>query len=348
MLILTAMLRKTVAAGLSALLVLLASGETTAASRGKKQRRRSPPRRSSAAPSLVVPAEASLWDLRVGEACRRGLGEARGAVVAMDPHTGRVLSVVNPAEGVSHAYQPCSVFKVVVAVAGLSEGVITPSTTYNCAGGCWLWPGHGPLDLRRALAESCNPYFEWVGESLGYEKIQRYAHLLGLGAPSGINLEGETSGRMPYTVGPSRVGHLASHAKGIATSAVQLAVLLSATVNGGIVFQPQVSGPGGFEPRERWRLPPGTVLTGLAEGFLGAVNEGSAADAFDPEVIVAGKTGTCSGVGWFASFAPADRPELVIVVFLRGGNGHKASAVGGRIYQDLYKRPLSIPAAGGR
>ena len=89
---------------------------------------------------------------------------------------------------------------------------------------------------------------------------------------------------------------------------MQLGVLLSATLNGGIVFQPQVSGPHGFVPRERWRLPAGTVLGGLAEGFLGAVNEGSASTAFDPDVIVAGKTGTCAGVGWFASYAPADRP----------------------------------------
>ena len=78
------------------------------------------------------------------------------------------------------AYQPCSVFKIVVAIAGLSEGVITPETRRTTARkGCWIWPGHGPIDLRRALAVSCNPYFEWVGERLGYEKVQRYAHLLG-------------------------------------------------------------------------------------------------------------------------------------------------------------------------
>lgn len=299
-------------------------------------------------PAVVVPAAASARDLAIGEACRQGLGGTRGAVVAMDPYTGRVISVVNPDDALLSAYQPCSVFKIVVAVAGLTEGAIRPETTHDCKGGCWMWPGHGPIDLRRALAHSCNPYFEAVGERLGYGTVQRYAHLLGLGTATGINVEGESRGLMPAFVPASRVGHLSSHAAGIRTSVVQIAVLMSAMLNGGIVYQPQVSGPGGFVPRERWRLPPQTVLGGLAEGFLGAVNEGSAASAFDPDVIVAGKTGTCSGVGWFASYAPADRPEVVIVTFVRPGNGHSASAVAGRIYQRLYKpAPLPTVSAGG-
>ena len=65
-------------------------------------------------------------------------------------------------------------------------------------------------------------------------------------------------------------------------------------------------------------------------------------------MIVAGKTGTCAGVGWFASYAPADHPEVVIVTLVRPGNGHSASAVGGRIYQRLYKpAPLPTVSAGG-
>ena len=326
------------------------AGDTLAdAPRSTARRRRTSTARPRlpALPALVVPASASARDLEVGEACRRGLEGTSGAVVAMDPYTGRVIALVNPQRAMATAYQPCSVFKVVVAVAGLTEGVITPESTYNCTGGCWIWPGHGLVNLRKALAQSCNPYFEWVGERLGYERVHHYAELLGLGAPSGINLAGEAAGRIPVAVRPSQVGHLSSHAAGIATSAVQLGVLLSATVNGGIVYQPQVSAPDGFVPHERWRLPAGTVLEGLSDGFLSAVNEGSAASAFDPDVIVAGKTGTCSGVGWFASYAPADRPEVVVVVFVRPGSGHVASAVAGRIYQYLYKPPAPPLTIGG-
>jgi cell division protein FtsI/penicillin-binding protein 2 len=297
-------------------------------------------------PAVILPASASAWDLAVGTAARNGLGRAQGAVVAMDPRTGRVHALVNPALGMQRAFQPCSVFKIVVGIAGLSEGVITPQTTYTCRRGCWMWAGHGPIDLQRALAVSCNPYFEWVGEQLGYDTIRRYAHLLGLGEPSGINLTGETAGRVPSFVRPAAVGHLSSHAAGIETSAVQLAVLVSAAVNGGVVLRPQVSGASDFVPSERWRLPATTRLDGLAAGFAAAVNEGSATAAFDPDVAVAGKTGTCSALGWFASYAPADRPELVVVVFLRRGSGHGASAVAGRIFRELFASGAAPRAAG--
>ena len=209
-----------------------------------------------------------------------------------------------------------------------------------------MWAGHGQIDLKRALAVSCNPYFEWVGEQLGYEKVERYARLLGLGELTGINLTGETAGRVPSFVRPEAVGHLSSHATGIETSAVQLAVLISATVNGGVILKPQMSGPQDFVPRERWRLPETTRLEGLAAGFAAAVNEGSASAAFDPEVAVAGKTGTCSQLGWFASYAPADDPRLVVVVFLRHGSGHGASAVAGRVFRELFGGGSGATAAG--
>jgi penicillin-binding protein 2 len=329
--------------GTAALLLVLAASPALAATPRPRRAVRTP-----ALPSVIVPPDASERDLVVGEACRRALGSTGGAAVAMDPVTGRVITVVNPRSALFKAYTPCSVFKTVVAIAGLTEGVITPSSVYNCQKGCSMWPGHGPIDLRRALAASCNPYFEWVGESLGYEKIRKYAQLLGLGEPSGINLTGETAGRVPEFVRPELVGHLSSHAAGIETSAIQLAVLVSAIVNGGIVFQPQVGGAAGFAPHERWRLPEGTRLDGLAEGFLSAVNEGTATGSFDPDVVVAGKTGTCANLGWFASYAPADRPSLVLVVFLRGGSGPQASGVAGRIFQEIF-RPVaaSVTAAGG-
>lgn len=343
------MIKVLVAGGLVAATALATPAD--AAVRTRTRSRTTSPARS-VIPAIVIPPGASAQDQAVAEAARRALGKTAGAVVAIDPRSGRVIALVNPTYGLFNAYQPCSVFKIVVAVAGLSEGVITPESTHNCVRGCWSWPGHGRIDLRRALAVSCNPYFEWVGEQLGYAKIEQYAQLLGLGATSGINLTGESKGRLPTKVSPAAVGHLSSHAAGIETSAVQLAVLLSAAINGGIVYQPQVGAAEGFVPKERWRLRPATKLEGLAAGFLGAVNEGSAMPAFDPDVLVAGKTGSCSRLGWFASYAPADDPEVVIVVFVRRGNGHLASSIAGKIYQDLYKprglAPPTASAAGGR
>jgi penicillin-binding protein 2 len=347
------------AAALVGLVLMLAPDPSAGAAprKPKKPVRRTTVRRPPAPPlvrRVVMPSPASDFDRRVALAAQNALRGQAGSVVAMDPHTGRLIAVVNPSLGVERAYQPCSVFKVVVAIAGLTEGVITPETHVDCRGGsCWYWPGHGPIDLRRALAGSCNPYFEWVGERLGFARVQKYAHVLGLGERSGVNLERETTGVFPLFVGPAQVGHMSSHAKGIATTAVQLGVLMSATVNGGVVYQPRLAPAAGYVPVERWRLPPGIVMGGLYDGFMGAVNEGSAAEAFDPAVAVGGKTGTCAGVGWFASYAPVDRPEIVIVSFLAPGNGHSASAVGGRMYTELYgargtlraeRPPASVPS----
>jgi penicillin-binding protein 2 len=339
-------------AALSTVAVLLGPAvEAEAATRRRTTRRaprRAAVRRPPPPPVVVVADPTSAEDVAIGEACRRGLGTLNGSVVAMDPRTGRVIAVVNPALGIERAYQPCSVFKIVVGLAGLTEGVVTPQSTYNCDGRCWLWPGHGPIDLRRALAVSCNSYFEWVGEKLGYAKVQHYARLLGLGAASGVNVGSETAGILPLYVPPDRVAITSSHAKGIATSALQLGVLLAATVNGGTVFQPQLAPRASFAPKVRWRLPENTVTTGMAEGFLGAVNEGSASTAFDPEIIVAGKTGTCAGVGWLASYTPADDPRIVIVTFVNPGSGHLASTVAGRVYQFLYKPAPPVVLSGGR
>ena len=120
---------------------------------------------------------------------------------------------------------------------------------------------------------------------------------------------------------------------------------ISATINGGVVYQPQIAGPVGFVPHGRWRLPESVVLDGLADGFVAAVNEGSAMSAFDPDIVVAGKTGSCSRNGWFASYTLGQDPELVIVVLVRPGNGHQASAIAGRIYQDVYKNPSATGTA---
>jgi cell division protein FtsI/penicillin-binding protein 2 len=299
-------------------------------------------------PAVIAPPSPSAHDLAVAEACQRGLGDMPGAVVAMDPWTGRVLALVNPRDAFIRSFTPCSVFKIVVAVAGLSEGIVTPTTTYNCNAGCWIHPGHGPISLRRALAVSCNPYFEWIGGRLGYPRLQHYAQLMGLGTLSGLNLTGESGGLLPEFMRPDLVPHMSSHATGIAVSAVQLAVLVSSTVNGGVIYQPQVAGPADFEAKERWRLPREMAFAGLADGLAAAVSEGSATLAYDPDIPVAGKTGSCAHLGWFASYAPAEHPQLVVVVFLRGANGHRASGVAGSIYQALFRAGgASAPASAG-
>ena len=191
---------------------------------------RSRTRRAPALGSVVLPGARRPGTSPSARPRAPRLAGAHGAVVAMDPRTGRVPPVVNPRSGSQRAYQPCSVFKIVVAIAGLSEGVITPDTTYHCTSGCWMWAGHGPIDLRPRARVSCNPYFEWVGEQLGYERVQRYAHLLGLGEPSGINLTGETAGFVSRcSCAPTRWDTSRATRRASRPRRVQLAVLISAT-----------------------------------------------------------------------------------------------------------------------
>jgi penicillin-binding protein 2 len=253
----------------------------------------------------------------------------------MDPWTGRVITIGNPQSGLLTAYQPCSVFKLVVAVAGLTEGLITPDSRYTCTDGCWISPGHGSIDLRRALAVSCNTYFEWMGERLGFATVRAYAQKLGLGSRTGINVPGETAGVVPSSVPSLGVGHMSSHAQGVKSSAMQLAVLMSALVNGGMMHEPQFVPPGAFKVKETSRFSAPGTLALLTPGLFSSVTEGSAQRAFDPGFVASGKTGSCSGVGWFASSLGYPRSEMVVVALVRGSNGAGASAVAGDFYRAL-------------
>ena len=295
--------------------------------------------------SVLMPPGASPYDLRVGEATRLALrNRSNVALVAMDPWTGRVFTIGNPQSGLLTAYQPCSVFKLVVAVAGLTEGVITPESRFNCTEGCWMSPGHGPIDLRRALAVSCNTYFEWVGQRLGFETVRAYSQKLGLGSPTGINLAGETAGVVPASIPSLGLGHMSSHAQGVKTSAMQLAVLMSALVNGGVMNEPQFVSPQAVKVKERSRFSAPSILSLLGPGLFSSVTEGSAQHAFDPGFVASGKTGSCSGVGWFASSLGYPRSEMVVVVLVRGGNGAAASTVAG----DFYRSLLGVTAPGSQ
>jgi penicillin-binding protein 2 len=156
-----------------------------------------------------------------------------GALIAMDPKTGRILAMVskpsfepftrnisleewkslveNPYhpltnKGIQGQYPAGSVFKIVTAIAGLESGVITSNTQFSCEGAfhygnrdfrCWKERGHGMISLHRAIAESCDIYFYQLGLKLGPDLIARYAHEFGLGRATGILLPHEKSGIVP-------------------------------------------------------------------------------------------------------------------------------------------------------
>lgn len=158
------------------------------------------------------------------------------------------------------AYPPGSTFKVVTAIAGLEEGEIQPEDTIYCPGGfrfggrffrCWKEGGHGAVNLHRALAESCDTYFYQLGLRLGVDRIARYAHLLGLGEKTGLEIHQEKNGLIPSTDWKKKnlgqdwmTGETLSVAVGqgaVLVTPAQNALLFGQLANGGFRIQPHLT-----------------------------------------------------------------------------------------------------------
>jgi penicillin-binding protein 2 len=216
----------------------------------------------------------------------------------------------------------------VTAIAGLEEGVIDEHTTHYCPGHywfgdrtfrCWKHSGHGRMNLIGALSESCDVYFYQVGQRLGVDRIAEYARACGLGAATGIQLGHEGQGLIPTaswkrkrTGIPWQKGETLSIAIGqgynLATP-LQMAVLISAVANGGILLRPHIlkavetdRGETVYEYRreETGRLPVSqSHLEIIKKGLWDVVNgaKGTARMARLKEVVVSGKTGTAQVVG---------------------------------------------------
>ncbi|OPL16927.1 MAG: hypothetical protein AVO38_07050 [delta proteobacterium ML8_D] len=171
-------------------------------------------------------------DLELQKASEAAMKGHVGALVAMDPQTGRILALVSTpafdleafASGIDHKewqelndpvkrplqnkalqdrYAPASTFKIVIEAAALQERIVTQNTFFECMGRftlgnsvfrCWSWRGHGQTNLYKALVESCDIYFYQVGLKLGITKIIDYARDFGLGSRTGIDLPNENPG----------------------------------------------------------------------------------------------------------------------------------------------------------
>lgn len=312
-------------------------------------------------------ADSSDGDIVDGEdpvvrrAAVEALGPFNGAVVVVDPFTGRILSLVNQKLALKGGFQPCSTIKVVAALAALSEGIIDKSTTFPSVG--------RRMDLTEALAVSNNPYFAVLGERLGFERVSYYARLFGLGEKAGLNIAGEQPGLLPLEPPPSGVGMMTSFGSGITLTPLQLAALISTIANGGTLYylqHPETKEEvERFVPRVKRRLDIRPWIADLLPGLSGAVEWGTARRAgVNHSELIFGKTGTCTDerspthLGWFGSFNDAGRNKLVVVVLLTGGgsvNGPVASGIAGAVYRNLssqnyfaqarYLSPNSLLAA---
>ncbi len=281
----------------------------------------------------------------VRAAAVEALGNMNGTVVAIDPNTGRILAMVNQKLALSEGAMPCSTIKVPVALAALSEGIVSRETPVALS-------RRRSMNLTQALAVSNNTYFEVIGRRLGFEKIAYYARQFGLGELAGYDIEGEHVGTYPdQEIGAKLggVGKMCSFGEGISMTPLQLGALVSAIANGGTLYYLQhprsPEQAANFTPRVKRYLNIEPLIPEIQEGMRGAVEYGTArtlAYNFSEEPIL-GKTGTCSKdgtrFGWFASYANTAYGKIVVVVFLRGGRptyGPKAAELAGRMYRNLY------------
>ncbi|MBZ5696326.1 MAG: penicillin-binding protein [Acidobacteriia bacterium] len=275
------------------------------------------------------------------------LGHEKGSVVAVDPSTGRILTIVNQKMAFSSGFEPCSTIKPFIALAGLQEGVITRDTMLRVGNRRYM-------DLTEAMAHSNNKFFEAVGSQLGFERVYKYDQLLGLGQRVGYNIPEEQPGFLPPKPPAfGGVARMSSFGEGIRITPFQLASLVGTLANGGSQYYLQYprteTDRQTFVPRVRQQLDIAPLLPDLREGMLAAVLYGTARRSYDPDGEQSlGKTGTCNDeglggrLGWFVSYVDQAHPKLVIVVLLHGRSriisGPHASGIAGRIYRALYER----------
>jgi cell division protein FtsI/penicillin-binding protein 2 len=256
--------------------------------------------------------------------------------------------MVNQNLALSEGAQPCSTFKLAVALAALNEKIVDSDTELPFGRGRRRWS----MNMTRAIAISNNTYFEELGRKLGFRRVSFYARQFGLGELAGYNIPGEHLGEFPEEPLPARlggVGKMCSYGESISMTPLQLGALVTAIANGGTLFylqHPQTAEEAAaFHPKVKRQLDIAPLIPELHGGMLGATQFGSARSLrynFSEEEVL-GKTGTCSNngtrYGWFASYANTDAGRIVLVVFLRGGRptfGPKAAEIAGRIYRNLY------------
>ncbi|MDR1289319.1 MAG: penicillin-binding protein 2 [Holosporales bacterium] len=274
---------------------------------------------------------------------------------------------------ISGLYSPGSAFKMITGLAGLDAGVITEHTRFRCTGvhelgshkfHCWRWKygGHGSINLRRALAESCDVFFYNVAESVGADKIVKTANDFGLGIPTGIDLPGEKSGLIPtrewkkttkkqkWTTGDTL--NLAIGQGFALATPLQLVRMISIMVNGLNPITPYLRRSREITSSDNLRYKREHIEL-ILDGMYDVVNSdtGTArrSATFDDNFEMSGKTGssqvyritedqrlqgkTVSDDYWlkehaiFVGYAPDSDPKYGVVVLVEhGGGGAKTAA----------------------
>jgi penicillin-binding protein 2 len=333
-------------------------------------------------------------DLDVQRAAEAAMGDRNGAIIAINPHTGAVLALVSrPAfdpndfsvrvsrdewnklitdprhplldKAIQAQLAPGSTFKIIMSLAGLEDNV-AQDLRVNCTGGATFYgrffacdKRHGPVDILHAIPLSCDTYYYTLAERLGIEKIAYWAHKVGIGQKTGIDLPGEVSGTMPSEEWKLKTFHEKWYAGevisvgigqgAVAISPVQLVRAIAGIASGGVLKRPHVVEPDQLPAEYRQALYdsyPGSgdatipispaVWETITDGMALTTNSGTAAASHLENIDFAGKTGTAQvvnhsagmkslGTGaeranaWFVGIAPRRNPDIAVVVLVEHG-----------------------------
>lgn len=344
--------------------------------------------------SLDVELQAKIEEILLGY-----LNEKmnKASVVAMDPNNGEILALVSlptfdnnefargisqekyselindPARplfnrSISGQYPAGSTIKPILVSAALEEKIISERTSFFSSGGLrigqWFFPdwragGHGITDARKAIADSVNTFFYYIGGGyedfvgLGVDRIANYFRLFGLGEQTGIDLSGEAGGFLPTRewkkeqIGePWYIGdtyHMSIGQGYVLATPLQIANYTSVFANGGKLYRPHfvskiLSGKDeDFQEIDTTPIRENFInnynITVARQGMRQTVTSGSATSLQAVPVAVAGKTGTAQWSStktphaWFTGFAPYDNPEIVLTVLVEEGAGQVHLAV---------------------
>jgi SpoIID/LytB domain protein len=301
-------------------------------------------------------------DRALTEAATAALGDREGAVLVMDPHTGRLRAVVNPRLAFEQAYPPGSTIKSFTALTAMRAGLIDRESRMLCPGRfsgdgfevvCSHPRSKSPFNLAQALGYSCNYFFAKLSGRLSFDAFKATLASAGLGARTGVNASGESPGMLRD--GEWQVRNLLGEGDNLLVTPIQLLTAYCALMNGGRLFRPQIAQAEGFVADERTRLPvEPSQRSALIEGMRGAVVYGTAEKSglSSPPIFIFGKTGTSTASngfrrqGWFVSFAADAKSagevtpeslELAVLVFIKRSHGSDAAAVSQRVFGEYAK-----------
>ena len=313
---------------------------------------------------------------------------AAGSVVVLDPVTGAVKAMASwPTfdpnrfgaykdreqrwrnRAVADAFEPGSVFKVVVAAAALEENVVDPSDIIDCQMGKILVQGvtirdykpFGLLTFREVISKSSNIGTIKVKQRIGDERFYQQMLAYGFGSKSHIDLPGESPGILrPLESWPPRAGAYAAFGQGISVTAIQLAAAFGAIANGGLLMKPylvEAIGNGSKLERVGQPKPVRRVMSSATARQVGrlleaVVSEGTARRAQVDGYRIAGKTGTAQKaipggysptdfIAVFAGYGPSRNARLVAAVVIDRPHGNiHGGAVAAPVFAAIARQTL--------